>query len=683
MKRTKLLLAVMISFLVVMAYSFAPAATAFAADEDNENVIENEYGDDGNGIEDKNVDDGNGIEDENVDDGNVVEDENVDDENVIEDENVVNACGVEDEDEEDGGDEYGDEEEDEFALLEVGGKTILGEVDSTVKYYPENCPKGVSYNESTSELILDNATINTACGDEYFKSYINSYMDELTIVLKGENTFAGVSDVEWELCGIEVGWGKLHLKGASADASLTIDMSAAADCTKTGIRAEELLEIDNCNLILEGGDRNSDAYYYGICLDAWQNYANAGEESDEYYQILIKNSNIKISSTLANDSRAANMGIDSQDSHMTIVDSRIDINMTGGSGYGMACGLYDEEADDGSYFGGCLKIDDKSVITVHLNEGNPDYALTHFGKESEFSQNFQSPSIYSANMETGVSHSGAEAISEHTWISERSECTDTYLEFSPYTISMDGASYVYDGAAKEPAVTVKDASGNSVESTVTYSNNVNAGAGIAKVSVGGYTFDRFFPIAKAKQTITVPKTSITKTYGNAAFSLGAKASAGGKLSYSSSNTKVATVSTAGKVTIKGAGTAKITVNAAATSNYNKAAAKVVTIKVNKAANPLTIKARTATVKYSAVKKRAQTLGVTKVIYFTKKGVGTMTYTKVSGNKKITVAKSTGKVTVKKGLKKGSYKVKVRVSAGGNANYKASAVKTVTFTVRVK
>ena len=680
----------MISFLVVMAYSFAPIATAFAADGDDENVIENEY-----------VEDGDGIEDENVDDGDGIQDENVDDENVIEEENEVNAYGVEDEDEEADGDEYGDEEEDEFALLAVGGKTILGEVDSTIKYYPENCPEGVSYDENTNSLILDNAKISTACGDEYDKAYIKSNMDELTIALKGQNTFTGVDYPEFELCGIDA-WGKLHIKGASADASLTIDMPTG-DCPKTGIRAKKLMEIDNCNLILKSGDKNSECWYYGICMRDWDNYYGDSEGEDEYYQILIKNSDIKVSSSLSKDTRAYNLGIDSQDSHLTIEDSKIDINVTGGCGCGLLTGLYDEGGDEGYYdeegneitmepavYGGCLKIDDKSVVTVRLNNRNPvsigndeSVAVYHYDKASEISQYIKSPSIYSADTETGKSLTDAAAISKHTWIDERSECTDAYLEFSPYKISLDNTSYVYTGAAKKPVATVTDASGNAIESTVSYSNNVNAGAGIAKVSFGGYTFDRYFAIAKATQTITVPKASITKTYGNAAFSLGAKASAGGKLTYKSSNTKVATVSTAGKVTIKGVGTAKITINAAATTNYNKAAAKTVTVKVNKAANPLSIKARTATVKYSAVKKKAQYLAVTKVIYFTKKGVGTMTYTKVSGNKKITIAKSTGKVTVKKGLKKGSYKVKVKVKAGGNANYKASAVKSVTFTVRVK
>jgi hypothetical protein len=41
------------------------------------------------------------------------------------------------------------------------------------------------------------------------------------------------------------------------------------------------------------------------------------------------------------------------------------------------------------------------------------------------------------------------------------------------------------------------------------------------------------------------------------------------------------------------------------------------------------------------------------------------------------------VTVKKGLKKGTYKVRVKVRAAGNSNYKASAWKTVTFRIKVK
>ncbi len=197
------------------------------------------------------------------------------------------------------------------------------------------------------------------------------------------------------------------------------------------------------------------------------------------------------------------------------------------------------------------------------------------------------------------------------------------------------------------------------------------------------------PPQPATQTITA--SDVTKTFGNAAFNLNAKTSGDGALTYKSSNTKVATVSNAGKVTIKGAGTAKITISAAATANY-LAASKAITVTVKKAANPLTIKPKTATVKYSKLKKKTQTLAVTKVINFKRKINDKKTYTLSSAKKGsksfkmyFKINKSTGKVTIKKNkkMKKGTYKVKVKVKALGNANYNASKVKTVTFKIRVK
>ena len=104
--------------------------------------------------------------------------------------------------------------------------------------------------------------------------------------------------------------------------------------------------------------------------------------------------------------------------------------------------------------------------------------------------------------------------------------------------------------------------------------------------------------------------------------------------------------------------------------------------IAKAPNPLSVKAKTAKIKYVCLKKKTRTLAITRAITFSKKGQGAVTYAKASGNSKITIAKKTGKITVKKGLKKGTYKVKVKVKAAGNANYEASAVKTVTLTIRV-
>ncbi len=60
----------------------------------------------------------------------------------------------------------------------------------------------------------------------------------------------------------------------------------------------------------------------------------------------------------------------------------------------------------------------------------------------------------------------------------------------------------------------------------------------------------------------------------------------------------------------------------------------------------------------------------------------MTFVKVSGSKEISVNKKTGKVTVKKGTKKGLYKAKIRVRAEGTSNYMASGWKTVTVSIKI-
>lgn len=118
------------------------------------------------------------------------------------------------------------------------------------------------------------------------------------------------------------------------------------------------------------------------------------------------------------------------------------------------------------------------------------------------------------------------------------------------------------------------------------------------------------------------------------------------------------------------------------SNYNKTTITANVI-VKKAANPLKVKDKTVKVKFKKLKKKAKKLKVTKVVKFAKKGVGALTYKKVKGNKKIKINKKTGKVTIKKGLKKGTYKVKIKIRAKGNSNYMASDYKKLTFKIKVK
>ena len=128
-----------------------------------------------------------------------------------------------------------------------------------------------------------------------------------------------------------------------------------------------------------------------------------------------------------------------------------------------------------------------------------------------------------------------------------------------------------------------------------------------------------------------------------------------------------------------AGTSTASVIITGKGNYAGSITKKFTI--NKAKNPFTVKGKTAKVYYSKVKSKARTLKVSKVLVL-KNAKGAPSYAKKFGNKKIVINKKTGKVTVKKGLKKGKYKVVVKVKAVGNSNYKASAVETVAFYIKV-
>ena len=102
----------------------------------------------------------------------------------------------------------------------------------------------------------------------------------------------------------------------------------------------------------------------------------------------------------------------------------------------------------------------------------------------------------------------------------------------------------------------------------------------------------------------------------------------------------------------------------------------------KDANTLSASGKTAKVKYKKAKKKNQTLSIFKVVSFADGGIGTRSYSKVSGNKKITINKSTGKVTVKKKIKKGTYKVTIWVKSSGDATH-IRTQKKVTFKIKVK
>ena len=102
--------------------------------------------------------------------------------------------------------------------------------------------------------------------------------------------------------------------------------------------------------------------------------------------------------------------------------------------------------------------------------------------------------------------------------------------------------------------------------------------------------------------------------------------------------------------------------------------------VVKKTQPMTVKAVTKKVSYKKLKKKKQ---IAKKALVVKKNQGKVTYKKLKGSSsKLTINAKNGNITVKKKTKKGTYKIKVKVTAAGNAKYKAGS-KTVTVKIKVK
>ena len=259
-----------------------------------------------------------------------------------------------------------------------------------------------------------------------------------------------------------------------------------------------------------------------------------------------------------------------------------------------------------------------------------------------------------------------------------SEVKRTFYTESVESVKLSKNTFAYTGKPIKPVVTIIDDDDEKLvegkDYTLAYSSNKNVGEGKVTVTlIGAYEGTKDFPfeiieadmddvkiskVANCKYTGKAIKPAVTVKLGTVKLKSGTDYT----LTYLN-NVKMGTAS----IIIVGKG--------------NLLGTRVVNFRIMKA-NPLKVKPKTAAVKYSALKKKNQILPVTKVIRFTKKGQGSISYKKVSGNSKITINKKNGKVTVKKGLKKGTYKVKVKVTAKGNATY-IKATKNVTVTIKVK
>ena len=213
------------------------------------------------------------------------------------------------------------------------------------------------------------------------------------------------------------------------------------------------------------------------------------------------------------------------------------------------------------------------------------------GTISYTSNNKKVATVNSSGVVTGISTGTAEitvtASGNSNYKSASKTITVTVNKQSivddKFEVSLSSNSYTYDGKAKTPTVTVKNDTATLVKDTdytVEYSNNKNAGTATVTVKgIGNYTgtLTKNFTINKASQILSAEIVSNMLNVGETSKII---ANGQGTISYTSNNTKVATVNSSGVVTGISTGTAEITVTASGNSNY-KSASKTITVTVEK------------------------------------------------------------------------------------------------------
>lgn len=262
---------------------------------------------------------------------------------------------------------------------------------------------------------------------------------------------------------------------------------------------------------------------------------------------------------------------------------------------------------------------------------------------------------------------------------------DTYKAQRGYSvtnmdISLSDYWFDYTGQPIKPAVTVMlDYAATlrpGVDYTVTYKNNVNAGTAsvvvAGKGNYGGTATETFNISALSLYDASISKIAIQDYTGKAIKPVPAVKVAGKTLK----NGRDFTLKYYGN---KRVGTAMVDV--VGKGNYTGSRSANFTI-AKRAKQSMTVKANAKTAKAKTLKKKAVALSKPVTV---KKAKGTVSYKNVSTQKaakKFTVNAKNGRITLAKGTKKGTYKVKIKVTAAGNKSYKPLS-KTVTVKVRVK
>ena len=244
------------------------------------------------------------------------------------------------------------------------------------------------------------------------------------------------------------------------------------------------------------------------------------------------------------------------------------------------------------------------------------------------------------------------------------ECSISEKEITA-TVELSQDTYIYDGLAKTPSVTVKDGSViiDPSEYSVSYSNNINAGT--ATVSVydndgGDYNVmgSATFTITKTSGSVTTDPAAKSLTYSGSAQTLANAGSGTGTMYYSLNETSgfsttIPTETNAGNYTVY--------YYAAESANYNQSATDSILVTIAKANGSVTTAPTAKSLTYN---------GETQTLANAGSGTGTMYYSLNSS--------SGFSTTIPTGTNATSYTV--YYYAAESSNYKQSATGNVSVSI---
>ena len=219
-------------------------------------------------------------------------------------------------------------------------------------------------------------------------------------------------------------------------------------------------------------------------------------------------------------------------------------------------------------------------------------------------------------------------------------------------------------------LTVSYASSNTSVATVAGNTVTLVGGGSTTITASQAGNTNYAAAASVTQTLTVNKvaqtisgvtSTLSKTYGDATYSLGATVGSGLAITYASSNASVATIAANGTVTIVAPGTTTLTASQAGDARYSAAASATQSLTVGKATPTLVFNSSNST-----------TVNATVTLNATSASTGAVTFTS-SNNAVVSIASG-----VATGLAIGTATITASQAADSNYNA-ASANQTMTVT----